>query len=57
MVKDRECSFCNDSIPPGRGKMHVKNSGRVYYFCSSKCEKNMVNLKRKSKDTEWAAGD
>jgi large subunit ribosomal protein L24e len=34
-----KCSFCKKEILPGRGKMFVKNDGRIFYFCSSKCEK------------------
>ncbi|OKY77123.1 MAG: Ribosomal protein L24E [Candidatus Methanohalarchaeum thermophilum] len=54
MVEERECSFCGDSIRPGRGKMYVKTNGEVYYFCSSKCQKNMLGLKRRPRDVEWA---
>jgi len=35
-----KCSFCGKDIPPGRGTMFVKNDGTVFYYCSSKCEKN-----------------
>ncbi len=34
------CSFCGKEIPPGRGTMFVKNDGTVFYYCSSKCERN-----------------
>ncbi len=44
-----KCSFCGEQIEPGTGKMFVTRAGKVYYFCSSKCEKSMVKLGRKPK--------
>ena len=52
MVK---CSFCGNNLIPATGKMYVKADGKVLYFCSSKCEKNLIKLKRKPKDTKWTA--
>lgn len=37
----------------GTGKMYVKKDGAVYYFCSSKCEKNLIKLNRKPITTRW----
>ncbi len=37
----------------GTGKMSVKNDGRIYYFCSSKCEKNLMKLSRTARRTRW----
>ena len=48
-----KCSFCNKELKPGTGKMFVKNDGKIFYFCSQKCEKNMLKLKRKSIKTNW----
>ena len=48
------CSFCGKKINPGTGLMYVKNTGEILYFCSSKCEKNMLKLKRKPKKLKWA---
>jgi large subunit ribosomal protein L24e len=50
-----KCSFCKKSILPGTGKMFVKNSGEIVYFCSSKCEKNYL-MKRDPKKLKWARG-
>ena len=50
MVK---CSFCGKDIEKGKGKMFVKNDGKILYFCSSKCEKNMLKLRRKPRDQRW----
>jgi large subunit ribosomal protein L24e len=47
------CSFCSENIEKGTGKMFVQNTGRIFYFCSSKCEKNM-KLGRDSRDFKWA---
>ncbi|MCC7574904.1 50S ribosomal protein L24e [Candidatus Woesearchaeota archaeon] len=48
-----KCDFCKESIPKGTGKKFVKNDGKLFDFCSSKCEKNMFKLKRKSRTTKW----
>lgn len=50
MVK---CDFCKISIPKGTGKMYIKTDGKVFDFCSSKCQKNMLKLKRKPRTTTW----
>jgi len=47
------CSFCGNQIKQGTGKMYVKADGKLFYFCSSKCEKNMLKLKRKPFKTKW----
>lgn len=52
MIKVK-CSFCKKNINKGTGKMYVQKTGKVLYFCSSKCEKNMLKLKRKPRTTRW----
>jgi len=52
-VERYRCSFCKKDIEPGRGKMFVKKDGAVLYFCSSKCEKNMLKLKRAPRKVTW----
>ncbi len=52
-MEKRVCSFCGYEIEPGTGKMYVRRDGRVFYFCSGKCEKNMLKLKRKSRKLKW----
>ena len=47
-----KCSFCSSTIKRGSGKMFVKNTGEILYFCSSKCEKN-YNLGRIGKKLKW----
>ena len=49
MVK---CSFCSENLVQGRGKMFVKVSGDIFYFCGSKCQKNW-NMGRLGKETKW----
>jgi large subunit ribosomal protein L24e len=48
-----KCSFCNSDLEAGTGKMFVKNDGKVLYFCSNKCEKNMIKLRRDPKKVKW----
>ena len=33
--------------------MYVKKDAKIFYFCSSKCEKNMLKLKRKPHKIRW----
>lgn len=47
------CSFCGEQLEPGTGKMFIKKDAKVIYFCSSKCEKNLIKLSRKPRTTEW----
>jgi large subunit ribosomal protein L24e len=47
------CSFCDRELAKGTGKMLVKNTGKVLYFCSGKCEKNL-KLKRKPTHVRWS---
>jgi large subunit ribosomal protein L24e len=50
MVK---CEFCKNNLEPGTGKMYVMKDGKIMYFCSSKCEKNLLKLGRKPRKTRW----
>ncbi len=47
------CSFCGREIEKGTGKMFVRNDGTILYFCSRKCEKNMLELKRDPRKLKW----
>ena len=51
MVK---CTFCGEILKPGTGKMFVKKDAKILYFCSKKCEKNMLKLKRKPYNIKWS---
>ncbi|MBU0470921.1 MAG: 50S ribosomal protein L24e [Nanoarchaeota archaeon] len=48
-----KCSFCGTQIEVGTGKMFVYANGKVLNFCSNKCEKNLLKLKRKPLKTRW----
>ncbi|MCD4759756.1 50S ribosomal protein L24e [archaeon] len=50
MVK---CSFCNKTIEPGTGKLFVFKTGKTANFCSRKCEKNLLKLKRNPVKFKW----
>ena len=49
------CAFCGKKIEPGTDKMYVTKTGTVYYFCSSKCYKNMIELHRIPRKVRWTA--
>jgi len=51
-----KCSICRTNIARGTGKMYVRNDGRIFYFCSSKCHKNF-KLGRVEKGLKWARRD
>lgn len=48
-----ECTFCGREMERGTGKTFIKKDGKVFHFCSSKCEKNMLAHRRKAQDTAW----
>lgn len=48
-----KCSFCGTELKVGTGKMYVKKDAKILYFCSRKCEKNMLDLGRKGRETKW----
>ena len=50
MVK---CNFCGKDEETFKGTHLIKNDGTVSYFCSSKCQKNALNLKRDSRKIRW----
>lgn len=53
MVDKRNCSFCGGDIEPGTGKLYIKKDGTKFHFCSNKCQKNMVGLKRVNRNVKW----
>ncbi|RLF44293.1 MAG: 50S ribosomal protein L24e [Thermoplasmata archaeon] len=54
MVVKRVCTFCGEEIEPGTGMMYIKKDGTVYHFCSSKCRKNLLHLKREPRKVRWS---
>jgi len=55
MPKPKKCSFCGYEFPYGTGIMHIRSDGSIYWFCSSKCRKNQLNLGRDSRKLKWTA--
>lgn len=47
------CSFCRRLIEQGTGLMFVKNDGRIFLFCSGKCEKHLLKLAHTPRTTRW----
>ena len=47
-----KCAFCGKAIPEHKGKMFVKVTGQVMYFCNSKCQKSS-KMKRSAKKMKW----
>ena len=35
----------------------ILNDGNIFYFCSSKCRKNQLKLKRDNKKVNWIRKD
>ncbi len=48
-----KCAFCGNQVEKGTGKLFIYNSGKSDYFCSRKCEKNLLVLKRKPLKIRW----
>lgn len=55
MVEQKLCTFCGASIEPGTGKMYVKKDGTTFLFCSNKCSKNMIEMRRVPRKVTWTA--
>ncbi len=50
MVK---CTFCGKEEIQVRGIHLITNEGSILYFCSSKCRKNALKLKRDKRKIKW----
>jgi large subunit ribosomal protein L24e len=48
-----KCDFCGRSIEVGTDYIYVDSTGKPIHFCSSKCEKNLLKLKRKPQYVRW----
>jgi len=49
------CSFCGNDLAKGTGVMFVTKEGAINYFCSKKCEKNMIKLGRSGSEHKWTS--
>jgi len=47
------CSFCKAKIEQGTGKIYAMKDGKILNFCSMKCEKNTLKLKRIPRKITW----
>jgi len=52
-----KCSFCSATIEKGTGKIVIEKNGKTHSFCSSKCEKNMIKLRRDPRKFKWASNN
>ncbi|QLJ52355.1 MAG: LSU ribosomal protein L24e [Candidatus Fermentimicrarchaeum limneticum] len=48
-----KCSFCGEEMERGTGVIFVKRDGTTFSFCSSKCRRNMLKLKRNPRKLKW----
>ncbi len=48
-----KCVFCGRDEHSFRGLHLIKNIGTVEYYCSSKCRKNAIKLKRDKRKRKW----
>lgn len=53
MPKSQKCAFCGHEFPRGTGMMYVRGDGAILWFCSSKCRKNALKLKRDARKLKW----
>lgn len=54
MIDMYVCSFCGEQLEPGTGKMYVKKDGQIFFYCSTKCQKNH-KLGRIPRRVRWTA--
>lgn len=52
MIDTHVCSFCGQQMEPGTGKMYVKKDGQIFFYCSTKCQKNH-KMGRISRRVRW----
>jgi large subunit ribosomal protein L24e len=55
LPRPKKCSFCGNEFSGGTGMMYVRNDGSILWFCSSKCRKSSLNLRRDARKLKWTA--
>lgn len=53
MPKTYKCSFCGKPIPPATGLMFVRNDGSISYFCSRRCRRSALEMRRDPRKFKW----
>jgi len=53
MPKLQKCAFCGNEFSQGTGIMYIRGDGAIMWFCSSKCRKSAVKLKRDARKLKW----
>jgi len=48
-----KCTFCGSDIEKGTSILYFRDNGKFLNFCSGKCEKNLLTLKRKPREQKW----
>lgn len=48
-----KCVFCGKEQEDFKGNYYIKNDGTMNYFCTSKCQKSQLKLKRDKKRFRW----
>ena len=48
-----KCIFCGCEQDDYKGLHLIKNDGNIVYYCSSKCRKNQLQLKREGRKQKW----
>lgn len=48
-----KCVFCGKEQDDYKGIYLLKNDGTSIYFCTSKCRKNSLKLKRDKRKMKW----
>jgi large subunit ribosomal protein L24e len=44
-----KCSYCSREVTKGMGTMYVFKTGKINYYCSSRCYKNDIIVHRNLK--------
>ena len=48
-----KCTFCGKEIEIGTGTLYIKDDSKMFNFCTLKCKKNHLKLKRTPVHTRW----